>query len=175
MLICHYYLVHKQQIVVDDPFTMDSSGVYHYSRSFNPSAVWATLIAAVVAISCVFVPGVDQATDYSWFIGCGCGCGCGFGLGLLRPGAPGGLATLIEAREGDDVVVWADVRIKVINPNTTWSMTKLIADSARSVAGPGVQVDAVSPSMGPVSIESRYDEALAVPGILNEVSQGDEG
>ncbi len=63
----------------------------------------------------------------------------------------------------------------MINPNTTWSMTKLIADSARSVAGPDVQVDAVSPSMGPVSIESHYDEALAVPGILAEISLGEEG
>ena len=49
---------------------MDEKGVYHYRRGFNPSAVWATAIAAVVAMCCVFVPGVNAATDYSWFIGC---------------------------------------------------------------------------------------------------------
>src|SRR3954447_19118214 len=63
--------------------------------------------------------------------------------------------------------------IRVINPNTTWSMTRLIGDSARAVAAPGVVVEAVSPSMGPPSIESHYDEALAVPGILAEIARGE--
>ena len=65
------------------------------------------------------------------------------------------------------------MRIRVINPNTTWSMTRLIGECARAVAGPGVQVQAVSPSMGPSSIESHYDEALAVPGLLAEIAQGE--
>ncbi len=65
------------------------------------------------------------------------------------------------------------IRIRVINPNTTWSMTSLIGESARAVAGAGVVVDAVSPAMGPASIESHYDEALAVPGILAEVARGE--
>ena len=65
------------------------------------------------------------------------------------------------------------MRIRVINPNTTWSMTRLIGDSARAVAAPGVVVEAVSPSMGPPSIESHYDEALAVPGILAEIAAGE--
>jgi len=66
------------------------------------------------------------------------------------------------------------MRIRVINPNTTWSMTRLIGDCARSVAGPGVDVEAVSPQMGPASIESHYDEALAVPGILDEIARGEQ-
>lgn len=53
--------------------------------------------------------------------------------------------------------------IKVVNPNTTQSMTDKIGDCARSVAGPGTLVEAVSPKMGPASIESHYDEALSVP------------
>ena len=65
------------------------------------------------------------------------------------------------------------MRVRLINPNTTWSMTRLIGECARSVAGPGVEVEAVSPSMGPSSIESHYDEALAVPGLLAEIAQGE--
>ncbi len=65
------------------------------------------------------------------------------------------------------------MRIRVINPNTTWSMTTLIGDCARSVADPRVLVEAVSASMGPASIESHYDEALAVPGILSEIAKGE--
>jgi len=65
------------------------------------------------------------------------------------------------------------MRIKIINPNTTWSMTEKIAACARNMARPGTEVIAVSPEMGPVSIESYYDEALAVPGLLAEIAQGE--
>ena len=65
------------------------------------------------------------------------------------------------------------MRIKVINPNTTASMTALIGAAAREVAGPGVLIDAVNPAHGPVSIEGHYDEALACPGLLEEVRRGE--
>ena len=63
--------------------------------------------------------------------------------------------------------------IKVINPNTTWAMTEKIGDCARSVAAAGTVIEAVSPTMGPASIESHYDEALAVPGLLAEIASGE--
>ncbi|BCJ45524.1 Asp/Glu racemase [Actinoplanes ianthinogenes] len=63
--------------------------------------------------------------------------------------------------------------IRVINPNTTASMTALIEASARAVAGPGVVVEGITPAMGPASIESHYDEALAVPGLLAAVAAGE--
>jgi allantoin racemase len=65
------------------------------------------------------------------------------------------------------------VRIKIINPNTTWSMTEKIGACARAVASAGTEIVAVSPAMGPVSIESHYDEALAVPGLLQEIAAGE--
>jgi len=65
------------------------------------------------------------------------------------------------------------MRIRVINPNTTVEMTKKIEESARAVAGPGTRLDAVTPAMGPASIESHYDEALSVPGVLSEIAEGE--
>lgn len=65
------------------------------------------------------------------------------------------------------------MRIKVINPNTTPSMTELIGAAARAVAGPGVVIDAVNPSHGPVSIECHYDEVMACLGLLDEVRKGE--
>src|SRR6476661_2964230 len=65
------------------------------------------------------------------------------------------------------------MQIRVINPNTTWSMTRLIGECASAVASTGVTVEAVSPAMGPASIESHYDEALSVPGILAEITRGE--
>lgn len=67
------------------------------------------------------------------------------------------------------------MRIKVINPNTTASMTDKIGACARAAARPGTEIVAVNPAMGPVSIESHYDEALAVPGLLAEIAAGEAG
>jgi allantoin racemase len=65
------------------------------------------------------------------------------------------------------------MKIKVINPNTTQSMTDLIGVAARSVAAPGTQIIAVSPRHGPVSVEGHYDEAVSVLGVLDEVRAGE--
>jgi allantoin racemase len=64
--------------------------------------------------------------------------------------------------------------IQVINPNTSRSMTDGIGRTAREVAGPGVRIVAVTSAMGPASIESHYDEALAVPGLLAAVRDGEQ-
>lgn len=63
--------------------------------------------------------------------------------------------------------------IKVINPNTTASMTATIERCARAVAAPGTRVEAVTPTMGPASIESHVDGALSVPGILEQIALGE--
>lgn len=65
------------------------------------------------------------------------------------------------------------MHIRVVNPNTTESMTETIGACARAVARPGTRVEAVTPAMGPASIESHYDEALAVPGVLQAVRDGE--
>jgi allantoin racemase len=59
------------------------------------------------------------------------------------------------------------MRIKLINPNTTAAMTQSMAEAARAVAGFGTQVDAVTASSGPVSIEGHYDEAFGVIGLID--------
>ncbi|MFC8503583.1 aspartate/glutamate racemase family protein [Pedococcus sp. NPDC057267] len=66
------------------------------------------------------------------------------------------------------------IRISVVNPNTTQSMTTLIEAEARRVAAPDTVVTGRTPAMGPASIESHYDEALAVPGLLQVVREDTE-
>jgi allantoin racemase len=65
------------------------------------------------------------------------------------------------------------MRIRVINPNTTAAMTETIATAAREAAGAGTEIEAVTSSTGPVSIEGYYDEALCLPGLLKEVRRGE--
>jgi allantoin racemase len=57
-------------------------------------------------------------------------------------------------------------KILIVNPNTTASMTKTIGEAARAVAAAGTEIIDITSSMGPVSIEGFYDEAFAVPGLI---------
>lgn len=65
------------------------------------------------------------------------------------------------------------MKIKIINPNTTQSMTDSIDHIAVRYADPETEIIAVSPKTGPDSIECYVDEYLAVPGVIQEVIKGD--
>lgn len=65
------------------------------------------------------------------------------------------------------------MRIRVVNPNTTRAMTDTIEQCALAVTGPGTLLDAVTSEIGPASIESHYDEAMSVPGLLAAIRQGE--
>ncbi len=73
ILIADYYVVRQQKIVVDDLFTMEEDGAYHYVRGYNPAAVQTVVVTGVVAVLSVVVPklsGVLPALpDYSFFVG----------------------------------------------------------------------------------------------------------
>lgn len=60
-------------------------------------------------------------------------------------------------------------RIVVINGNTCTAMTKNINATAQAVKFPHTEVVTVQPQFGPESIESFYDEYLAIPGILEQI------
>ena len=61
------------------------------------------------------------------------------------------------------------MRLLVINPNTTRSMTEKIGAAARAAAFGGTEIVSVNPDSGPPSIEGYYDEAFAVPGLISEM------
>ena len=63
------------------------------------------------------------------------------------------------------------MRILLVNPNTTASMTEKAAVAARVVAASGTEIIAATSRMGPVSIEGHYDGALAIPGLLAELKE----
>ncbi|ASY65672.1 Hydantoin racemase (plasmid) [Sinorhizobium sojae CCBAU 05684] len=64
------------------------------------------------------------------------------------------------------------MRILIVNPNTTVSMTEKAAAAARAVAGHGTEIIAATSKSGPASIEGHYDGAIAVPGLLTEIRDG---
>src|SRR5258708_1883825 len=66
------------------------------------------------------------------------------------------------------------MRVLVVNPNTTASMTHKIGEAARAVAAPGTEIVAVNPGFGPSSIEGYYDEVFAIPGLIAEMQKAGE-
>lgn len=65
------------------------------------------------------------------------------------------------------------MHIRLINPNSTASMTAQALDSALRVKQTHTVISATNPLDTPVSIEGGADEALAVPGMLEEIRKGE--
>jgi allantoin racemase len=64
-----------------------------------------------------------------------------------------------------------NIKILVINPNTTASMTEKIAISARDIARPGTEIIAANSQNGPASIQGYLDIATCIPGLLEEIKK----
>jgi allantoin racemase len=62
-------------------------------------------------------------------------------------------------------------RINVVNPNTTVSLTETIATAASAVARASTKIPAVTSA--PPSIEGAYEDAYAVPGLLEQIAEGE--
>ncbi|MFD9700148.1 NCS1 family nucleobase:cation symporter-1 [Lentzea sp. NPDC059081] len=69
VLIAGHYVVGRQQVEVDDLFTMSPTGKYWYRKGYNPSAIVSTAVASAVAMVPVLVPALADVAPYSWFIG----------------------------------------------------------------------------------------------------------
>ena len=63
------------------------------------------------------------------------------------------------------------MKILVINPNTTASMTTKIAAAAQAVARPDTAIVAANSRNGPASIQGFLDVATCVPGLLEEIAR----
>ncbi|NLE76263.1 MAG: aspartate/glutamate racemase family protein [Chloroflexi bacterium] len=66
------------------------------------------------------------------------------------------------------------MRIFVINPNTSESVTEHLRRELSKIKSPQTELTVVNPEHGPVSIESVYDETLAGPPTLELVKKANE-
>lgn len=71
ILMADFYLVRKQQIIVEDLYTDNPKGAYWYTRGFNLTAILALVIAAVFSVSAALLPIFSVVAPFSWFIGAG--------------------------------------------------------------------------------------------------------
>ena len=65
------------------------------------------------------------------------------------------------------------MKILVVNPNTTQSMTDKAGLAAQAVANESTQIFTATSQFGPASIEGHYDGAISVPGLLAEIRRGE--
>lgn len=65
------------------------------------------------------------------------------------------------------------MHVRIINPNTTASMTAAMRLVAQQKAAVGTIVSASQPESGAVSIESHFDEAISAVGVAEEVLKGE--
>lgn len=66
------------------------------------------------------------------------------------------------------------MRIFVINPNSSTSVTDHIRRALEEVRRPDTELTVVNPDKGPVSIESQYDRELVKPYVLQLVREANE-
>lgn len=66
------------------------------------------------------------------------------------------------------------MHIRLINPNSTQSMTDQALASALKVKLAETIITAVNPAQSPVSIEGAADEAIAIPAMLQEIIAGEQ-
>ena len=62
------------------------------------------------------------------------------------------------------------MRILVLNPNTSESMTAEIAAAARSAAAVGTEIDCLAPCFGAVAIDSVAESYLSAVGVMDVVA-----
>jgi len=66
------------------------------------------------------------------------------------------------------------MKIKIVMPFKTDAVDEVTEKIARKYASQGTEIVCVHTQKGPESIENQYDDAFAVPGVLEEVGKAEE-
>jgi NCS1 family nucleobase:cation symporter-1 len=96
ILIADFYYVKKEQIVIDDLYTLRPSGAYWYDGGYNRSAVAAVLPSAIAGAICAMVPSLHVLANFTWFIG----LGLGFSIYLTLMRRQSSAATIAAVQAG---------------------------------------------------------------------------
>jgi len=74
----------------------------------------------------------------------------------------------------EETYLEGDMKILIINPNTSSEMTQTIDDVAKKYAFPGTEITTVKPADGPSFIGSAYDSAIQVPRVMDMLEKDKE-
>ncbi|HEV7851929.1 MAG TPA: aspartate/glutamate racemase family protein, partial [Mycobacterium sp.] len=62
------------------------------------------------------------------------------------------------------------MKILVLNPNTSETMTAQIAAAARAVANAGTEIDCMAPCFGAAAVDSAAESYLSAVGVMDTVA-----
>ena len=72
VMICDYYLIKRQEVVVDDLYTMSPQGMFYYEGGWNPRALIALGAAGALSIGLALLGAyrvIFNVGDWGWLIG----------------------------------------------------------------------------------------------------------
>ncbi len=64
-----YFLIRRGRVLVDDLYTVDPSGSYHYTRGVNPTAIAVFVPTAALVAVVALVPAFSSVAAFSWPLG----------------------------------------------------------------------------------------------------------
>ncbi|MDR5860044.1 NCS1 family nucleobase:cation symporter-1 [Halomonas eurihalina] len=73
IIVVDYYLLKRQRLNIQDVFSTDPDGAYHYVKGWNRRALVAFALAALFSVSSVWVPALEALGGYAWLIGAALG------------------------------------------------------------------------------------------------------
>jgi len=73
VIMADYWLIRRTKVNVPELYTEVKEGAYFYRNGFNPRAIIAFGIAAIIALLIAFVPALEPVSPFSWFFGAGIG------------------------------------------------------------------------------------------------------
>lgn len=75
IMIADYFLLRRQQLKLQDLYSVDPAGTYYFTKGWNVRALWAFAVSGVFAISAVWVPALHALSGFAWVFGAALGAG----------------------------------------------------------------------------------------------------
>ena len=69
VMVIDYYLVKKSNLNNKDIFTLDSTGLYYYSKGWHIKAIYALVLGFIFSASTIWNESLMDFQSYSWIIG----------------------------------------------------------------------------------------------------------
>ncbi|MET3203701.1 UNVERIFIED_ORG: NCS1 family nucleobase:cation symporter-1 [Arthrobacter sp. UYEF13] len=71
VVMADYWLIRRGKVNVLELYSEDPAGAYFYKNGFNPRAIIAMVPAAAIALLIAFVPALEAAAPFAWFVAAG--------------------------------------------------------------------------------------------------------
>jgi len=69
IIVADYYLVRRQHLDLQQLFSTERSGIYHFNAGWNRKAMIAFGVSAVFSVASVWVPGLESLSGFAWLLG----------------------------------------------------------------------------------------------------------